>query len=217
MSLLSTTAVLDPVSGAEVIPAYPSGAKTLIQCLLDLHYLDDQDLAWTSLDKFFTFVRPSDMDFGTYVTEWNRLFDEAAMHGQLQVGETGKCWLFFSRSGITDRDFRDLRLKVNGGLTRFQEMIGLHLKIRKNDEATHDQNQGYKQYQTQHDEWWDSGYYDEWGSWTHYEDLEYEHEDYYDDYNDEYDYDDDYDAEDVEADTKDYYGGKGKTGQFREK
>ena len=179
-ALMSTQVAGHPATGQEVIPAYPSGAKTLIQCLLDLRYLDDQDLAWTSLDKFFTFVRSTDMDFGTYVTEWNRLYDDAAIHGQLQVGDTGKCWLFFSRSGIADRDFRALRLKVNGDLTRFKEMISLYLKIRKNEEATRDQNQGYKQYQIQHDEWWGSGYYGERGSWNSYEDWDYEHE-YYDD------------------------------------
>ena len=138
---------------------------------MDLHYLDDQDLAWTSLDKFFSFQRPYDMDFVTYVVEWDRRFEEAEQHGGLQIGDTGKCWLFFSRSNLPERTLADLRLKVNGDLTRYREMIRLQLKISKNEQASHDQHQGYRQYYDQdggismdysdHDDNWDYAY-DEW-------------------------------------------------------
>ena len=221
VSLLAQQAIQDPQTGQEICPAYPSGAKTLITQLMSLHYLDDQDLAWTSLDKFFTFVRPHDMDFGTYVTEWNRLFDEAALHGNLQVGPTGKCWLFFSRSGISDKDFRDLRLKVDGDLTRYTEMVGLYLKICRNEEATLDQHHGYKQFQANdYDDYDESGYYDEWGYWTYYDDWNWdydEYDEYYDDYDDDYQGDYGYEVDDEEPDTEEYYGGKGKKGKRKDK
>ena len=49
----------------------------MIAKLTELYHLDDQDLAWTSLDKFFCFTKPYDMDFSTYVVEWERLCAEA--------------------------------------------------------------------------------------------------------------------------------------------
>eukprot|EP00959_Pyramimonas_sp_CCMP1952_P352246 7380418-Pyramimonas_sp.AAC.1 len=108
---LDAQAAINDQAGNSVAPAYPSGVKVLIAKLTELYYLDDQDFAWTSLDRFFCFVKPYDMDFSTYVVEWERLYSEAEKHGGLAIGDSGKAWLFFSRSGIAERQLADLRLK----------------------------------------------------------------------------------------------------------
>ncbi len=77
VSLLKFDAVFDPGTGAELIPAYDSGAKVLIDKLLSLNHLDDQDKAWVSLDQFFGFRRPAGMTFIEYLTEWDRLYEDA--------------------------------------------------------------------------------------------------------------------------------------------
>ena len=41
--------------GQEVVPVQHSGIKVLQDRLFEMYGLDDQDLAWTSLDRFFTF------------------------------------------------------------------------------------------------------------------------------------------------------------------
>ena len=53
-------------------------------------------------------------------------------HGGLGLSEPAKCWLFWSRTNLPDRTIADLRLKVDGDLTRWRHMIGLQLKTTKN-------------------------------------------------------------------------------------
>ena len=217
VSLDAQEAINDPQTGAQVSPPYPSGVKVLIAKLTELYYLDDQDLAWTSLDRFFCFVKPYDMDFSTYVVEWERLYSEAEKHGGLAIGDSGKAWLFFSRSGIPERQLADLRLKVGGDLTRYREMIALQMKISKNESASYDQSQGYKQYNTRtgeeeydEDDWnYDEEYWNEEDDWYDYDSgREWTEEDYYDDQEDD-DWQEDY-PDDHGEDYGDYYGGKGK-------
>ena len=99
--------------------------------LMELYFLDDPDCAWTSIDEFFTFGRDrnTQLDFPSYVVEWDRLFEEAETYGGLQLNDVAKCCLVFARSGLSDRVFADLRLKVNGDLNRYRDIIRLQLKI----------------------------------------------------------------------------------------
>ena len=55
VSLLESTVVMDPNTGAVIVPAYEAGARILMQQLSAAYYLDDQDRAWTSSDHFFKF------------------------------------------------------------------------------------------------------------------------------------------------------------------
>ena len=200
ISLEPTEAVYNPETGEVVIPAYDSGCNVLLNKLMELYYLDDQDLAWMSLDKFFTFHRPYDMDLSTYLSEFERLFDDAQSLGGLDVNPVGKCWLFFTRSGVPNKVQADLRLKVNGDLTKFQEMVRLLIKISKNEQASQDQSVGYRDNPVYHndDDWHDNDWRETpWvhDDWSHYNDSWME-DDTYDDYHgdDSWDYydDDDY-------------------------
>ena len=217
ISLPAQLAVYDQHTGAVIAPDYGSGIKSLLDKLLELYYLDDQDLAWTSLCKFFQFERRYDMDFGTYVIEWDRLFNDAEAHSGLSINDQGKCWLFWSRANMPDRVLADLRLKVNGDLSRFRDMIRLQLKISKNESASHDQQEGFKNHYGGDNYWSEEGY--------DYHDDYYYDEDYHDDSWDDYHYDeandDDWYSPDWQTGWQDYddqshdtydelYGGKGK-------
>ena len=114
------------------VPPCRSGIEELLDNLFEAYHLDDQDLAWTSIDRFFSFKQTHDMDFQEYVHEWESHFEEAEKHGGLGLSEPAKCWLFWSRTNLPDRTIADLRLKVDGDLTRWCHMIGLQLKITKN-------------------------------------------------------------------------------------
>ena len=54
----------------EQYPARQTGVDELLDQLFDAYHLDDQDLAWTSIDRFFSFKQTHDMDFQEYVHEW---------------------------------------------------------------------------------------------------------------------------------------------------
>ncbi len=235
VSLAKQDAIMDPHTGAEIAPSYPSGAKVLLDRLMELFFLDDQDLAWTSLDRFFQFTRPHDMDFANYVVEWDRLFQEAEHHGGLVLGDTGKCWLFWSRSNLPERQLADLRLKVNGDLSRYRDMIRLQLKISKNEQAADEQHHGYKNIHYEDitsqedpydmsreddDGWWythddyygedyygDSWQYDNLDDW--YQDDWYDHEEWYPEPSPE----PTQPSQDATSESEDFYGKKGKKGK----
>ena len=95
VALLDQPPIMDPVSGAPITPHYRSGASLLLDRLMELYHLDDQDQAWTAIDKFMSFQQGHDMDFSTYLVEWDRLFDDAESLGGLSVNDVAKCWLFF--------------------------------------------------------------------------------------------------------------------------
>lgn len=135
-------AVLGP-TGVEIIPAYPSGCKCLIDKLTQVFGFDDQDEAWMALDKFFLCIRKYNQGFSSFVTEWERYLGEAEIRAGLYLNEVAKCWLFFSRAGLTEKQMSDLKLKVDGDLSRFRDMIRLHLKVSKNEEAITDAGRGY--------------------------------------------------------------------------
>ena len=215
-------------------PGYISGIRTLMEKLLDSFGLDDQDQAWVALDKFFSYSRSHNTDFNSYLLEWERLFDEACRFGGLQINDICKTFMFFSRSGLNDKQLADLRLKVNGDLTRFNDMVRLQNKITKNELASQDQQQGYRGYgyQSNHhdddhtdyyDDGWhipddDSWYWDDYyGDWfyddgTDYYDNNYEDDswDYDGDPNWEEEYDYNNNAEPTDENSEQYKGSKGK-------
>eukprot|EP00974_Lingulodinium_polyedra_P086169 8345336-Lingulodinium_polyedra.AAC.1 len=68
----------------------------------------------------------------------------------------------------------DLRLKVNGGLTRFNDMVRLMLKISKNEAASRDQQRGYRDRDI-HARPWDQ---DSWSSYDDYYEEDWENSDW---------------------------------------
>ena len=125
-------------------PYQDSGIKIFIQNLKTMYHLDDQDQAWTSIDRFFSFKMLPHMDFQTYVFEWHHLIGEAEKLGGLTLSEPAKCWLFWSRTNLSDKALADLRLQVKGDLTRWREMVNLHMRICKNEFASQEQARDYK-------------------------------------------------------------------------
>ena len=51
------------------LPLMPLGAKSLIDQLFAVHYLDNQDRAWIALDQCFSY-RPAAGSFLSYWQEW---------------------------------------------------------------------------------------------------------------------------------------------------
>ena len=75
-------------------PVADSGIKVFLDKLKAMYELDDQDQAWTSIDRFFSYKQTPHVDFQSYVFEWQRLYDEAERLGGRTLSEPAKCWLF---------------------------------------------------------------------------------------------------------------------------
>ena len=143
-------------------------------------------------------LRPE--DFLSYSIEWNRRFGEAEDKGGLTLSEPAKCWLFWTNAGVSEAVIADLRLKVNGDLNRWREMVSLQQRISKNESAARDQDRGYRKSIP--------SYYGD----DHHEEDDYDYDYDHDTYWGE-DYDYDYDAE-HESTYQDHFGGKkGKKGK----
>ena len=187
VSLPAADAVIDPNTGIVIAPAYEAGARILMQQLSAAYYLDDQDRAWTSLDHFFKFRQKEGMDFTTYVIEWNRLFDDAQDSGGLTMNAIGKAYMLFSRCDLPDNTLADLRLKVNGDLNRFDDMVRVMGKISKNEDAARDQRRGYKDFPSSYygghgeDGWHEDDWYGDYGETYYDASSEYWYEDEWDD------------------------------------
>ena len=225
-------AIIDPRTTVVMQEAQTSGIEELLTIFMHQYYIDEQDQAWTSLDKFFGFERRPGMDFQSYLTQWEAKFSEAENDASLAMNEVAKCWLFWSRAGLNSRQLNDLRMKVNGDMTRWKDMIALWLKLSKSDEAAHHQSEGYRHmepgYYGSYDEWndyWTGDWNDEeyYGEDPWYEDgTDWDDDEWYDEDEEEY-YGDDYgdedegqgDEEDEEAGT--YKGGRRKGGKSKGK
>ena len=62
----------------------------------------------------------------------------------LEIGDVGLFYLYFSQSGIEDKMLAELKLKVNGDLTRGREIMSLYKKIVKADETAHSSGPHHK-------------------------------------------------------------------------
>ena len=186
LALETQEQLVDLNTGEEVQARSEAGCRHLMVRLRELYRLDDQDEAWVTLDKFFSFSQGT-LDFQQYMVEFERHFLESQTKAGLALNEVAKCWLFWSKSNLSDRSLADLRLKVDGDLTRWQEMARLWLKAQKNEDAASDQARGYKSYKA--DSYWED--FDQ--GWEHDEyddhDYPYDAEQYWESYTYEEDYD----------------------------
>ena len=108
------------------------------------------------------------------------LLEEAAEKAGLDINNVAKTHLFLKHSGLPDRRVEDLRLKVNGDLNRFDDIVSLVQRFAKSEAHA---AAGRREYYTDdgwHDDesWWpDENYYgDDWS----YDEWSYD-EQYYGD------------------------------------
>ena len=71
-------------------PRCRSGIEELLDQLFEAYHLDAQDLAWTSIDSFFSFKQDHSMDFQEYLHEWETHLEEAERYGGLTLFRTSE-------------------------------------------------------------------------------------------------------------------------------
>ena len=169
--LPAVDATMHPTTGAQLTPSYASGAKSLIDQLFAVHYLDNQDRAWIALDQFFSYRPAAGADFLSYCQEWERLKEEACQYGGLAMNEIGYAYFFWSQSNVDPKVIQELRLKFDGDLTKWKQMVALQQRLSKSEAAITDQSRGYRRFMTRTEEYhmaadddnYDMDYwYDEW-------------------------------------------------------
>ena len=129
-------AYVDPNTGREY-PETKSGVQHLLMSLDHAYGSHEQDMQTTSLDDFFGHVRGHSalMD---YLTGFRLRYEEAEEMCGLQINAVGLSHLLLKHSGLPERLLDDIRLKVNGNLENFTEILGLLRRMAKSE--THNKN-----------------------------------------------------------------------------
>ena len=173
---LSVEEVRDPMNPNNIIQHHiPSGVQALCNALRDAFGQSDQDMVSRSLESFFEFRRGK-MSLQEYSVEWDLRYDEAETRSNLQLNEVAKFYLFFKHSGLPSKFIEDVKLQIQGDLTRFTEARALALRLSQRSDVTLDGDHYYGEHQDGHEDWqeeWPEEYYDAWSE-NYYGDEDYE-------------------------------------------
>ena len=166
VQLMRSGAVLrgEPPNQVEVYPACLSGSEMLIKELVREHSIENQDKAWIALSQFFT-LEGNGNDFLEYDQQFNSRFEDARTYAGLGINDVGLAYLYWSQSGVDDDTVADLRLKVNGDMTRYREMISLHKRTMKSEDAVRAHHRGKHSFPLLHSM---EEYEDESGNYGHF-------------------------------------------------
>lgn len=130
---LSVDEVRDPTTGAILQSHIPSGVQCLANALRQVFGQQDQDLATSALEKFFSLTRHgSKLTLAEYAVEFDVRYDEAQDRAGLQLNEVGKFFLWFKNAGIPAKTVDDIKLQVSGDYSRFQDARSLALRLSPN-------------------------------------------------------------------------------------
>ena len=70
-----------------------------------------------------------------YATEWRMNLEDAEQKASLEIGDVCKTYLFLKWSGLTQKQQDDIRLKLDGDLSKFEEMMALVQRLAKHQQA----------------------------------------------------------------------------------
>ena len=189
---LSVDEVRDPTTGAIIQQHIPSGVQCLANTLRQVFGQQDQDLATSSLEKFFSLTRTgSKLSLAEYAVEFDVRYDEAQERAGLHLNEVARFFLWFKNAGLPAKTVDDIKLQVSGDYNRFHDARALALRLSPNRDHDHEifygETEGdYYQYDDYGDEanpyeedWWYGygGYDEEYEDWWDYDDGWYDYND----------------------------------------
>ena len=173
---LSVEEVRGPMNPNIIIQHHiPSGSQALCNALRDAFGQSDQDMVSRSLEAFFEFRR-GNMSLQEYSVEWDLRYDEAETRSNLQLNEVAKYYLFFKQSGLPSKFIEDVKLQIQGDLSRFSEARALALRLSQRSDATIDGDHYYGEQSDGQEDWreeWLEECYDAWSE-NYYGDEDYD-------------------------------------------
>lgn len=190
---LSVDEVRDPTTGAIIQNHIPSGVQCLANALRQVFGQQDQDLATSALEKFFSLTRAgAKLSLAEYAVEFDVRYDEAQDRAGLHLNEVGKFFLWFKNAGIPAKTVDDIKLQVAGDYNRFQDARALALRLSPNREHDNEIFYGETEGENhQYDEYGDDPYFYDEDWWYGYGGYEEDYDDWWDYDEGWYDYNDD--------------------------
>ena len=188
---LTVDEVRDPNNPQVILQNYiPSGVTALANALKEAFGQSDQELTTSALEAFFE-LRRGKLSLQEFTAEWELRYEEAQMRAGLDINDVAKTYLYFKQSGLPSKFIEDVKLQIQGDMSRFAEARHLALRLSsRSDHGTlsHDlyaEVPEYDHYDYYADPWaewfqWDaSTYYDSWEtdewsrSWDYYDDYDW--------------------------------------------
>ena len=126
---LTVDEVRDPMDPTQILQHHiPSGVQALATALRDAFGQSDQELTTSSLEAFFGLKRGR-LSLQEYAAEWELRYEEAQTRAGLDVNDVAKTFLFFQNSGLPNKFIEDVKLQIQGDMSRFQEARRLALRL----------------------------------------------------------------------------------------
>ena len=216
---------------ATIGETFPCGGRILLDRLEQEYGVHTQERTTVALDTFFNYSRRNST-LQTFLTNWRLFYDEAEEHAGLHINDVGKTYMLLRMSGSPHKLIDDLKLKIDGDLSRFGEIYTYLSRLVKSEMSHLSSTPSLMHYMDTTDSHEDATIFN-----THYTEEDDDYGEYWideegytvytDDNGETYYIEDDlwesYDDEDYEAlDSHDTYYRKGKTkgkgkGRYRPK
>ncbi|CAK9112984.1 1-alkyl-2-acetylglycerophosphocholine esterase [Durusdinium trenchii] len=172
---LSVDQVIDPMDGVTILQhAIPSGVQALAHQLREAFGMSDQEHTTSALNAFFEFRRGK-LSLQEYASEWDLRYDEAQTRAGLDINPVAKTYLWFRNSGLPNKFIEDVKLQIQGDMSRFAEAKRLALRLsQRGENSTFSTDlygtvdEPYEDYHTTddwsswHEPWQETWYADEW-------------------------------------------------------
>ena len=110
----------DPVTGV-VHAAELGGVQFLVRSLMEHFGGNQQDISWQSLVAFFEHQRGT-MSMEDYLSLQEMAFADAQELSRLELGPVGRSYFMLRGANLTERQDFDVRLRVNGDLTQYENL-----------------------------------------------------------------------------------------------
>ena len=125
---LRTEEIIDPATNTITQAEIPSGVQALCAKLKEAYGLRDQDQAVACLDSYFD-LRRGKLSLAEFTTEYDQRYEDATDKAGLVLNTVAHSYLWLKWSGMPPKSCDDLKLQVNGDLTRFEELRSLALRM----------------------------------------------------------------------------------------
>ncbi|CAJ1458578.1 unnamed protein product [Effrenium voratum] len=127
---LSVDEVRDPADPAQILQhAIPSGVQALCNALRAAFGQTDEQLLTKALEAFFDFKRKNAMTLQEFSLEWDLRFEEAQTRAGLDMNMVGRSYLWLKQSNMSQKFCDDLKLQVQGDMSRFNDIRTLALRL----------------------------------------------------------------------------------------
>ena len=112
--------------GEPEVPAVPqmnlelqqSGARLLVESILREYTSDQQDIQWEILQAFFELYRGG-AKFGDFLSLFDLAWSDAESQCGLEMNDIGNTY-FVQRGQLSERQLFDVRLQVDGDLSKYR-------------------------------------------------------------------------------------------------